>query len=208
MNLTEWAHAQGIHVTTAYRWYREGTLPVPAQKVGRLILVSPGTAAAPSPQGGAGLYARVSSHDQKADLGRQVARLSAWAAQAGLPVVRVEAEVGSGMNGTRARARRLLADPAVAVIAVEHRDRLGRMNTELVEAALGAHGRRMVVLDGSEVTDDLVRDMIEVLTSFCARLYGRRSARNRALKAVGCAQRDIGPQAVLKAGSVPRGGAG
>ena len=73
MNLTEWAHAQGIHVTTAYRWYREGTLPVPARKVGRLILVSPGTAAGPSPQGGAGLYARVSSHDQKADLDRQVA---------------------------------------------------------------------------------------------------------------------------------------
>ena len=205
MNLTEWAHVQGIHVTTAYRWYREGTLPVPARKVGRLILVSPDTAAT-SPQGGAGLYARVSCHDQKADLDRQVARLSAWAVQAGMPVVRVEAEVGSGMNGARARARRLLADPAAAVIVVEHRDRLGRMNTELVEAALAAHGRRLVVLEDSEVTDDLVRDMIEVLTSFCARLYGRRSARNRALKAVGCAQRDIGPQAVLKAGSVPCGG--
>ncbi len=207
MNLTEWARAQGIHVTTAYRWYREGMLPVPARKVGRLILVSPGTAAT-SPQGGAGLYARVSSHDQKADLDRQVARLSAWAAQAGMPVVRVEAEVGSGVNGTRARARRLLADPAAAVIVVEHRDRLGRMNTELVEAALAAHGRRLVVLDDSEVTDDLVRDMIDVLTSFCARLYGRRSARNRALKAVGCAQRDIGPQAVLTAGSASCGGVG
>ena len=68
------------------------------------------------------------------------------------------------------------------------------MNTELAEAALSAHGRRLVVLDDSEVTDDLVRDIIEVLTSFCARLYGRRSARNRALKAVGCAQRDIGPR--------------
>jgi len=207
VNLTEWARAQGIHVTTAYRWYREGVLPVPARKVGRLILVSPGTVAT-SPQGGAGLYARVSSHDQKASLDRQVARLSAWAAQAGLPVVRVEAEVGSGVNGARARARRLLADPAAAVIVVEHRDRLGRMNTELVEAALAAHGRRLVVLDDSEVTDDLVRDMIEVLTSFCALLYGRRSARNRALKAVGCAQRDIGPQAVLTAGSTPRGGTG
>jgi hypothetical protein len=54
VNLTEWAHAQGIHVTTAYRWYREGTLPVPARKAGRLILVSPGTAAGPCPQGGAG----------------------------------------------------------------------------------------------------------------------------------------------------------
>jgi putative resolvase len=75
-----------------------------------------------------------------------------------------------------------------------HRDRLGRINTELAEAALAAHGRRLVVVDDGEVTDDLVRDMIEVLTSFCARLYGR-SARNRALKAVGCARQDIGPRA-------------
>jgi putative resolvase len=197
VNLTEWAHAQGIHVTTAYRWWREGTLPVPARKVGRLILVASDTAASPARQDGAGLYARVSSHDQKKDLDRQVARLSAWAATAGVPVVRVEAEVGSGMNGTRAKARRLLADPRVTVVVVEHRDRLGRMNTELAEAALAAHGRCLVVVDDGEVTDDLVRDMIEVLTSLCARLYGRRSARNRALKAVGCAQQDIGPRAVL-----------
>ena len=197
MNLTEWAQAQGIHVQTAYRWYREGKLPVPVQKVGRLILVSAETAAeAAGKADGAGLYARVSSHDQKPDLDGQVARLSAWAAKAGLPVVRVEAEVGPGMNGSRAKVRRLLADPAVTVVVVEHRDRLGRMNTELVEAALSAHERRLVVLDDSEVTDDLVRDMVEVLTSFCARLYGRRSARNRALKALGCAQQNIGPQAV------------
>ena len=195
MNLTEWARAQGIHVTTAYRWYREGTLPIPARKVGRLILVSPETAAGPERTAAAGLYARVSSHAQKADLDRQAARLSSWAARAGLPVARIEAEVGSGMNGTRAKARRLLAGPAVTVVVVEHRDRLGRMNTELAESALAAGGRRMVVIDDGEVTDDLVRDMVEVLTSFCARLHGRRSARNRALKAVGCAQRDIGPQA-------------
>ena len=197
MNLTEWAHAQGIHVQTAYRWYREGTLPVPVQKVGRLILVSAGTAAEAARKAeGAGLYARVSSQDQKPGLDGQVARMSSWAAEAGLPVVRVEAEVGSGVNGSRAKVRRLLADPAVTVVVVEHRDRLGRMNTELAEAALSAHNRRLVVLDDSEVTDDLVRDMVEVLTSFCARLYGRRSARNRALKAVGCAQQDIGPRAV------------
>ena len=199
MNSTEWAHAQGIHVTTAYRWYREGTLPVPAQKAGRLILVSPGTAAGLSPQGGASLYARVSSHDHRAELGRQVARLPAWAVQAGLPVVRAEA--GSGMNGARARARRLLADPAATVVAVQHRGRLGRMNTELAQAARAARHRRLVVLDNSEVTGDLVRDIIEVLTSFWAGLDGRRPARNRALTAVGCAQRDVGPQAVLTAGS-------
>lgn len=199
MNLTEWARQQGIHPQTAYRWFREGTLPVPAVRINsRSVLVSPD---APTQAPAAyGLYARVSSHDQKDDLDRQVARLTSWAADAGGLVVRVEAEVGSGMNGSRTKVRRMLADPKVTAVVVEHRDRLGRMNTELIEAALSAHGRRLVVLDDSEVEDDLVRDMVEVLTSFCARLYGRRSARNRALKAVACAQRDIGPQAALADG--------
>ena len=68
-------------------------------------------------------------------------------------------------------------------MVVEHRDRLGWMNAELVEAALSAHGRRLVVLDPGEVDDGLVRDMTEVLTSMCAHLYGRRSARRRARRA-------------------------
>ena len=80
------------------------------------------------------------------------------------------------MNGARAKVRRLLADAKVTTVVVEHRDRPGRMNIELVEAA--------AVLDECEVDEGLVRDMTEVLTSFCARLYGRRSARNRAEKAL------------------------
>lgn len=196
MNLTEWARVQGIHPQTAYRWFREGTLPVPAVRVNaRTILVNPD--AAVSVDGGMGLYARVSSHDQKDDLDRQVARLSAWAAGSGSQVVRVEAEVGSGVNGSRRKVRRLLADPNVTTVVVEHRDRLGRVNTELVEAALAAHGRGLVVVDEGEVDDDLARDMVEVLTSLCARLYGKRSARNRALKAIGCARGDIGPAGVV-----------
>jgi putative resolvase len=78
--------------------------------------MSPEAVLAGGASGGVGLYARVSSHDQKADLDRQVARLSTWAAQAGLGVVRVEAEVGSGMNGARAKVRRLLAGPKVTVV--------------------------------------------------------------------------------------------
>src|ERR1700730_13511443 len=92
----------------------------------------------------------------------------------------------SGTNGARAKLRRLLADPAVRTVVVEHRDRLGRMNVELVEAALSASGRSLVVLDLAERDDDLVRDMTEVLTSFCARLYGRRSLRNRAVTGRRC----------------------
>lgn len=96
------------------------------------------------------------------------------------------------MNGARAKARRLLSDPEVTVVVVEHRDRLGRMDTELVEAALSASGRRLVVLDDGEVEDDLVRDITEVLTSLCARLYGRRSAKNRAKRALECAAAPAG----------------
>jgi putative resolvase len=145
------------------------------------------------------LYARVSSHDQRADLDRQVSRLTQWAAAASAPVVGVEAEVASGMTGRRVQLRRLLADPAVTTVVVTHRDRLAWRNAELVEAALWAHGRRLVVLDDGEVTDDLIRDMAEVLTSFCARRYGRRSARNRALKALRCAERGVGPAGVAAA---------
>ncbi|MFD0508271.1 IS607 family transposase [Streptomyces chiangmaiensis] len=189
MNLKEWAMANGVHPHTAYRWFREGTLPVPAQRVGpRTILVNIEANTAPDAVGGLGLYARVSSHDQKADLERQVARLTRWAATTRRPVVRVESEIASGMNGARSKARRLLADPQVTCVVVEHKDRLGRMNIELIEAALSASGRRLVVLDDGEVEDDLVRDMVEVLTSFCARLYGRRSAKNRARKALEAAE--------------------
>ena len=198
MNLTEWARLQGVHPQTAYRWFRDGTLPVPAVRVNqRTVLVNPEGGSTSGAVGGVGLYARVASHGQRADLDRQVAWLSGWAGRAGATVVGVETEIGSGVNGARPKVRRLLADPRVSTVVVEHRDRLGRVNAELVEAALSAHGRRLVVLDPGVVTDDLVRDMVEVLTSFCARLYGRRSARNRALKAVGCAQRDVGPAAVV-----------
>lgn len=191
MNLKEWAIANGVHPHTAYRWFREGTLPVPAERVQRTILVNiEANSSSPSVTGGVGLYTRVSSHDQKADLERQVARLALWAARAGHRVVRIESEIASGMNGSRTKACRLLADPDVTTVVVEHKDRLGRMNVELVEAALSATGRRLVVLDDGEVEDDLVRDMVEVLTSFCARLYGRRSAKNRAKKALEAAAAD------------------
>jgi putative resolvase len=97
-------------------------------------------------------------HDQRADLDRQVARLSQWAATAGWTVIGVEAEVASGMDGKRPKLCRLLADPSVAAV-VEHRARLARINAELVEA-----GRRPVVLEEGEV--DLVGDVVEVLPGY------------------------------------------
>lgn len=182
MKLTDWARHAGVHPKTARRWFHQGVLPVPARQLPTgTILVD----AQPEGEGtGVALYARVSSWDQKADLDRQLGRLSAWAARQGLAVVRTEAEVGSGLIGRRRRLMRLLADPTISAIVVEHRDRLARFGAEYLEAALRAQGRRVIVTDPGETTDGLVRDMVDVLTAFCARLYDRRSARNRALRAL------------------------
>ncbi len=196
VNLSEWAEQVGISKFTAYRWYREGILPVPAKKVGRLILVDVPKASEMAVSRVI-LYARVSSHDQRADLDRQVARLTKWATSQGMVVAEVVTEVGSGMNGWRKKLARILADPTATTIVVEHRDRLARFGVEHLESALSAQGRRIIVVDSSEMDDDLIRDMTEVLTSFCARLYGRRGARNRALKALRCAKADVGPMAVI-----------
>jgi putative resolvase len=127
------------------------------------------------------LYARVSSHDQRSDLDRQLARLSQYAAEHDLHVVESIAEVGSDLNGKRRKIMRLLRDAKINTIVVEHRDRFARFGSEYLEAALAASGRRLIVVDPAEMNDDLVQDMIAILTSFCARLYGRRSARNRAI---------------------------
>jgi putative resolvase len=70
---------------------------------------------------------------------------------------------------------------------VEHRDRITRFGFEHLAASMSACGRRIVVLDATETRDDVVRDVTEVLTSLCARLYGRRSASRRAAKAVAVA---------------------
>ena len=83
----------------------------------------------------------------------------------------------------------VLRSPDYGVIVVEHRDRLARFGSEYIEAALTAMGRRLVV-GPEELEDDLVQDMIDVLTSMCTRLYGRRSARSRAEKALTAASEE------------------
>jgi putative resolvase len=66
-------------------------------------------------------------------------------------------------------------------------DRFARFGAEYVEAAQMAQGRRLLVADPAEVDDDLVGDVTEILTSLCARLYGRGAAANRASRAVAAA---------------------
>lgn len=183
VKLAEWARSYGVHPNTAYRWFREGKMPVPARRLtsGTIVVEQTPTAVA---DGRSVAYCRVSSHDQREDLERQARRVSLWASEQGFSIDEVVTEIGSGLNAKRPRLARLLADEGVVRIVVEHRDRLARFGVEHLAAALSAQRRHILVVDEREVDDDLVRDMTEVLTSFCARLYGRRGARNRALRAL------------------------
>lgn len=184
MKLSDWAKKRGISYKTAWRWFKKGTLPTGV----RMEQLSSGTVvvteATPEAISTVGLYARVSSPDQKSDLEAQLGRLVAYANGQGWIVSRAVAEAGSGLNGHRPELMKLLADPEVSAVVVEHRDRLMRFGAEYVESALSAQGRKLIVVDPSEVKDDLVQDMLEVLASFCARLYGRGSAKNKARKAI------------------------
>ena len=179
MKLSVWARRQGISYQTAWRWVKDDVMPVPWRQLptGTILVDTSSDELAV----GVALYARVGSHDQRADLDRQLARLSVYAAEQGLHVVESVSEVGSGLNGKRRALLRLLSDPRIETIVVEHRDRLARFGSDYIEAALAASGRKLIVVDPSEMKDDLVADMISILTSFCARLYGKRSARNRAI---------------------------
>ena len=102
-------------------------------------------------------------------------------------------EVGSALNGKRREFLALLGDRSVTTIVVEHRDRFARFGAEYAEAALAASGRRLLVVDPGEGDDDLVRDVTEILTSLCARRYGRRAAADRAARAVAAATAEDDP---------------
>lgn len=157
-------------------------MPIPARRLASgMIWVD---AASVGESGRVVVYARVSSHDQRVDLDRHVARVTEWTTSSGHQVSQVAREADSGMNGSRPKLRRILPDPSATVIVVERRDRLARSGVEQPESALAAAGRRVLVANPGETADDFVRGMIEVLTSMCAWLYRRRGAKNRAMRAI------------------------
>lgn len=188
MFVREWAELAGLNPQTVWRWCRDGLMPVPVERTpsGTWLVHDPKYEPQEVKQDTTRTvcYARVSSSDQKQDLQRQADRLKVFALNMGIEQPEVVCEVGSGMNEKRRRLNKILSDSTIGTIIVEHRDRLARMNAGLIESALQAQNRRLIVVDDTEVTDDLVGDMTEVLTSFCARLYGRRAAKNRAEKAL------------------------
>ena len=164
---------------------KDGRLPkdLEVQKIGRIYYVRSRSAVAVSGIRTV-LYARVSSSGQSADLIRQVERVQVFARKSGWVVDEVVMETALGMNGKRRKLLRVLGAGGAVRLVVEHGDRLTRFGFEMVEAAVRGAGGQIVVMEDGEIEDDLVRDVTEVLTSFCARLYDKGSAARRGEKAL------------------------
>lgn len=181
MKLSEWARKEGISYGTAYKWFREGKMPVPARQLPSGTILVDGTVNPVSGDtkemfdGKTVIYCRVSGSGQKGDLERQRERLEALYPNAD----EIVTEIGSGMNPKRRKLNHILSSPDYTTIIVEHEDRLTRFGFELIESSLKAQGRRIIVHDDSEVEDDIVQDITDFMTSVSARLYGRRAVQHR-----------------------------
>ena len=131
-------------------------------------------------------YARVSSHDQKEDLARQVQVLELFSAQNGWQI-EIISDLGSGLNYSKKGLKRLISlitNNQVERLVLTHKDRLLRFGSELIFSLCEIFGTEVVIINRTEdasFEEDLANDVLEIITVFSARLYGSRSHKNRKL---------------------------
>ena len=182
----------GISYSTLSRWVREGRIRairtaggvfrVPESEVRRVAEGLP-----ISKEVRAVIYARVSSSDQKSDLERQVQYLTQYCSSNGYSVIDVLSDIASGLKTDRRGLLKLfdyVANRQVDVVVVTYRDRLTRFGFEYLEHFFNQYGVRIEVMFGEEPRDayqELVEDLIEIVTSFTGKLYGLRSRKKRRL---------------------------
>jgi predicted site-specific integrase-resolvase len=131
------------------------------------------------------IYARVSSHDQKAQLDTQLERLKNYCAIKGYQIHREYKEIGSGLNDNRPIFNKMLDEDKITRIVVEHKDRLTRFGFSFIEKLLSKQNIEIDVINVTENDKtDLVEDFVSVITSFCARIYGQRRNKRRVLELV------------------------
>jgi predicted site-specific integrase-resolvase len=185
MRLNVYAKKMGVTYKTAFRWWKAGKLDAYQMDTGTIIVREPATAQEAS---SVALYARVSSADQKEDLERQMQRLKDYAAAHGYQVTKMVSELASGLNDKRPKLMKLLTDPSVGIVVIEHRDRLTRFGFNYIEQLMQMQGRRLEVIFPSDTDNDLVDDFMAVITSMASRIYGRRTSKRRAEKIKQCVE--------------------
>lgn len=130
------------------------------------------------------IYCRVSSHDQKqkGDLDRQKSRLLDYCIQNNLVVKQCFEEVGSGMNSNRPKLKalfKLIENKEVSKVIIEHKDRLTRFNFEFLQAFFDSHQVQIVWVEevlNKSFEEELVKDILTLMSSFSNKIYGKRSA--------------------------------
>jgi excisionase family DNA binding protein len=180
------AEMLGVHKVTVIRWIKQGKIKavrigkefrVPEDEVKRLLKGKITNTAV--------IYARVSSLDQKSDLERQVEYLKEYCSAKGYNVIDVLTEVASGLNEKRRGLKKLfdyVVNSKIDVVVISYRDRLTRFGFRYLEEFFKSHGVRIEVVFGEEPKDlqqELVEDLIAIVTSFAGRLYGMRSHKKR-----------------------------
>jgi putative resolvase len=129
-------------------------------------------------------YARVSSHDQKDDLTRQVLVLESYCAKHGWGFEVIQ-DLGSGMNYKKKgliRLIKLITSDRVERLVLTHKDRLLRFGSDLIFTLCEQFGTEVIIInrsDDSTFEEDLASDVLEIITVFSARLYGSRSHKNK-----------------------------
>jgi putative resolvase len=132
------------------------------------------------------VYARVSGHDQKEDLKRQVELLSSFCVAHGWSFEIIQ-DLGSGLNYNKKGLKKLIQSIClrnIERIVLTHKDRLLRFGAELIFTLCEQFGVEVVLMNKSQESsfeDDLVNDVLEIITVFSARLYGARSRKNKKL---------------------------
>lgn len=134
-----------------------------------------------------GIYCRVSSHEQKqkGDLERQVGRMTTEALKRGYSIVSVFDEVGSGMNDNRKKLQKLfelVEKKEIDIILVEHKDRLSRFCFNYLVSYFNSYGVKIEISEvtiGKAYEQELVEDILSLMASFSAKIYGKRSSQNR-----------------------------
>ena len=187
IRIGEAAALMGVGVKTMRKWEETGEL-LPARKSAagtryydRAALLGTSNESAPTIG-----YARVSSPDQKADLDRQHAALEAYCAAQGWRTEIIR-DLGSGLQYDKPGLQRLLdliLRRRMQRLVLTHGDRLLRFGAELVFALCEKQGVEVVVIHGTDppsFEEELARDVLEIITEFSARLYGRRSPKARQL---------------------------
>ena len=194
----EVARLLGVSPTTVRRWILSGRIRaertpgghyrIPESEVRRL-LGRPGNRAA--------IYARVSSSDRKEDLERQVQYLREYCAARGYVVVETITDIASGLNEERRglnRLFKLVNKGLIDVVVIAYRDRLTRFGFNYLESYFTSHGVRIEAIFEEEprgLQQELVEDLLAVVSSLAGRLYGMRSSkRKRVMRAVEQALRD------------------